>query len=377
MVDQPAYRREAVAAPMYISWGAVIAGAIAASALTFVLITFGAAIGLAIASPSATWRDTSVALALLSGLWLLLTAIASFALGGYLAGRLRATGDSTTADEVELRDGMHGLLVWGLAILIGAALALGLARTAAAPATSNVLAPTASTAEPLLAFELDRLFRADRRPGEAVEPDVRAQAAENHHHQPWACGHGGRGSRLSRSLGHGANWTGPTGCRTPGDRGDCPGPPRYPSRSRQRGDPGLHGGGLPSGGSCGRMVCRRLRRSSSRWRGGPRLLAQSAGSAGKRYAVNWRCCGRPASDRGLDGSAAFAKADAHKAFTAAVRVHDHGVAILQEAARFSRGSSMLRRPPAEISRSCRALQAPGSRRCRCRTYPRPADCSRR
>jgi len=177
MVDQPAYRREAVAAPMYISWGAVIAGAIAASALTFVLITFGAAIGLAIASPSATWRDTSVALALLSGLWLLLTAIASFALGGYLAGRLRATGESTTADEVELRDGLHGLLVWGLAILIGAALALGLARTAAAPATGNVLAPTASTAEPLLAFELDRLFRADRRPGEVVEPDVRAQAA--------------------------------------------------------------------------------------------------------------------------------------------------------------------------------------------------------
>jgi hypothetical protein len=177
MVDQPAYRREAVAAPMYISWGAAIAGAIAASALTFVLITFGAAIGLAVASPSATWRDTSVALALLSGLWLLLTAIASFALGGYLAGRLRATGESTTADEVELRDGLHGLLVWGLAILIGAALALGLARTAAAPATGNVLAPTASTAEPLLAFELDRLFRADRRPGEAVEPDVRAQAA--------------------------------------------------------------------------------------------------------------------------------------------------------------------------------------------------------
>ena len=46
MVDQPPFRREAVANPVYISWGAVIAGAIAASALTFVLITFGAAIGL-------------------------------------------------------------------------------------------------------------------------------------------------------------------------------------------------------------------------------------------------------------------------------------------------------------------------------------------
>jgi hypothetical protein len=176
MVDQPPFRREAVAAPVYISWGAVMAGAIAASALTFVLITFGAAIGLAIASPSATWRDTSVALALLSGLWLLLTAVASFALGGYLAGRLRATVDTTTADEVEFRDGIHGVLVWGLAILIGASLALVAARAAAPQAAGNALAPSAATAEPLLAFELDRLFRADR-PNDTVDPDIRAQAA--------------------------------------------------------------------------------------------------------------------------------------------------------------------------------------------------------
>jgi hypothetical protein len=177
MVDQPPFRRDAVAAPVYIAWGAVIAGAIAASALTFVLITFGAAIGLAIASPSATWRDTSVALALLSGLWLLLTAVASFALGGYLAGRLRTTWDTATAEEVEFRDGIHGILVWGLAIIIGATLAWGTMRAAAPQAASNALAPTAATAEPLLAFELDRLFRADRRAGEAVEPDLRAQAA--------------------------------------------------------------------------------------------------------------------------------------------------------------------------------------------------------
>src|SRR6185503_13864867 len=115
--------------------------------------------------------------ALLSGLWLLLTAVASFALGGYLAGRLRATWDTTTADEVEFRDGIHGVLVWGLAILIGASLALGAVRAAAPQATGNALAPSAATAEPLLAFELDRLFRADRRPNDAVEPDIRAQAA--------------------------------------------------------------------------------------------------------------------------------------------------------------------------------------------------------
>jgi hypothetical protein len=59
--------------------------------------------------------------------------------------------------------------VWGLAILIGASLALGAVR-AAAP-------QSAATVEPLLAFDLDRLFRANRRPNDAVEPDIRAQAA--------------------------------------------------------------------------------------------------------------------------------------------------------------------------------------------------------
>src|SRR5688572_8353548 len=99
MVDQPAYRSEVAAGPVYIGWAGVIAGAIAAAALWFVLMTFGAAIGLAVASPSATWRDTSIALVILSGLWILLSALASFSLGGYLAGRMRTTWGTTVADE--------------------------------------------------------------------------------------------------------------------------------------------------------------------------------------------------------------------------------------------------------------------------------------
>ena len=57
------------------------------------------------------------------------------------------------------------------------ALALSAARATSPQAIGNALVPTAATAEPLLAFELDRLFRTDRRPGDAVEPDMRAQAA--------------------------------------------------------------------------------------------------------------------------------------------------------------------------------------------------------
>ena len=51
-----------------LTWGPAVAGAIAASALAFVLDSFGVAIGLALSSASPAWRDTSFALVLLSGL---------------------------------------------------------------------------------------------------------------------------------------------------------------------------------------------------------------------------------------------------------------------------------------------------------------------
>jgi hypothetical protein len=175
--DLPAHDRGVGAAdPAYLHWKPILAGAIVAAALSFVLISFGSAIGLAVASPSSSWRDTSSALALLGGLWLLLTSLASFGLGGYLAGRLRESWTAAVPDEVEFRDGIHGLLVWGLAIIIGAFLALGATRTVAGRADLTTL--TASTAEPLLAFELDRLFRSDRKPADpANDPEMRAQAA--------------------------------------------------------------------------------------------------------------------------------------------------------------------------------------------------------
>ena len=98
----------------HLHWTPVIAGAIAAAALWFVLLSFGSSIGLAVASPSSSWRDTSWTLALLGGVWLLLTSLASFGLGGYLAGRLRPSWRSAP-HEIEFRDEIHGLVVWGIA----------------------------------------------------------------------------------------------------------------------------------------------------------------------------------------------------------------------------------------------------------------------
>src|SRR6202030_1000702 len=116
------YPDSAASGTIYLAWTPSWVGAIVSAALSFVLLAFGAALGLAVASPSSTWRDTSAVLTLLSGLWLLLTALASFGLGGYLAGRLRIPLRPHTREEVEFRDGIHGLLVWAMAVLIGALL---------------------------------------------------------------------------------------------------------------------------------------------------------------------------------------------------------------------------------------------------------------
>jgi hypothetical protein len=102
----------------YIRWSPSFGGGLIAAAVFFVLITFATAVGLAVSSLSPTWRDTSVGLVVLSGAWVVLTAVGSFALGGYVAGRTRSTWPASP-DEVHFRDGLHGLLVWSIAVILG------------------------------------------------------------------------------------------------------------------------------------------------------------------------------------------------------------------------------------------------------------------
>ena len=77
-------------APGFLQWSPIMLGAFAATALSSVLLTFAVTIGLGVTSTAPTWRDASAALALLSGLYLILQAVLSFGLGGYLAGRIRS-----------------------------------------------------------------------------------------------------------------------------------------------------------------------------------------------------------------------------------------------------------------------------------------------
>jgi hypothetical protein len=148
----------------YWSWGPIVAGAIAATALALVLHSFAAAIGLAVTSTAPTWRDASFALALLSGLYVVLATLAAYGFGGYVAGLLRTRAMPAPNEEVEFRDGMHGLLVWALATLLIAAIGLAIAGALPRLSTSGGAGAATSVArENLIAFDLDRLFRSERR----------------------------------------------------------------------------------------------------------------------------------------------------------------------------------------------------------------------
>jgi hypothetical protein len=162
-----------------VQWGAIIAGGIAAAALASVLHAFAISLGLAVSSPAPTWRDASVALVLASGLYLVLAALASYGLGAYVAARLRAPVETDTRGGVEYRDGMHGLLTWALATLLTGVLAVAAVQALprfAAPSAGSAGPATSVAGENIIAFDLDRLFRGERRP-QADMQGARAEAA--------------------------------------------------------------------------------------------------------------------------------------------------------------------------------------------------------
>jgi hypothetical protein len=144
-----------------IHWPAILGGALAAAALATVLHTFAAAIGLGVSSTAPTWRDSSTALWILSGLYLVLVALASYGLGGYVAGWIRSWSDAVDRDDADTTNGIHGLLVWALATLIMAVVVAFAALAAASLATPSTTSSAGN--EKVIAYDIDRLFRGDGR----------------------------------------------------------------------------------------------------------------------------------------------------------------------------------------------------------------------
>lgn len=105
----------------YIDWASVFGGAVVATAVAGLFAAFGAGIGFS--AISAEPGEGSIRLsAILTALWMAVTLVASYAVGGYIAGRMRRRIDAATPEEVTVRDGINGLVVWGVAMIAGAML---------------------------------------------------------------------------------------------------------------------------------------------------------------------------------------------------------------------------------------------------------------
>jgi len=145
----------------HFQWAAILGGAAVAAGTSLTLHAFAAGIGLSVASAAPTWRDSSSLIWLVGGVYLLFVAIISFAVGGYVAGRMRAPLNIAAA-ETEFRDGMHGLATWGVALVLSAILALGAAAVAAPSSASSGNTPAPSAGETIIATQLDELFRSGK-----------------------------------------------------------------------------------------------------------------------------------------------------------------------------------------------------------------------
>ena len=128
-----------------VSWAAVVAGAVTSCALTLLLLAFGAGVGFSVVSP---WNNSGVSATTFeigTGLYFVVMAMISSALGGYLAGRLRNRWIGVPTTEVHFRDTAHGFLAWALASVLGAILLASPATSLLGGATSGAVQAASSS----------------------------------------------------------------------------------------------------------------------------------------------------------------------------------------------------------------------------------------
>ena len=174
--------------PSAVAWAAIFAGAAAAAVLSLILLILGTGLGLSAMSPWAQEGASAKTLGISTGAWVIFMQLASAALGGYMAGRLRTRWLNLDADEVVFRDSAHGFLTWGVATLFtaallsstitgivgggvraGASVASGVASTATAAAAGGAASAGAEGAKSdggPMSYFVDQLFRSPKaRPG--------------------------------------------------------------------------------------------------------------------------------------------------------------------------------------------------------------------
>lgn len=147
-----------------VSWASILAGAFVAAAVSLALLALGAGLGLASISP---WSGSGVSgstFTNISGAYLLMLAIMSSAIGGYLAARLRTSWTDLHTNEIFFRDTAHGFVTWAFATVLSASLlataSAHLVGATVSGAATGASATGGQAANPNAVF-VDQLFRTD------------------------------------------------------------------------------------------------------------------------------------------------------------------------------------------------------------------------
>ncbi len=102
----------------YVSWGAILAGAVVSGAISLILLNFGAGIGLAAVLDGPRTTPVTGGMVIAIGIWVVWVAVLSGLAGGYVSGRLRNAVAEATEHEREVRDGLHGGVTWAVATVV-------------------------------------------------------------------------------------------------------------------------------------------------------------------------------------------------------------------------------------------------------------------
>src|SRR5476649_132164 len=100
------------------SWGAIIAGALVATAVSLVLFVLGSGLGFASISPWPARGVSATTFAASAAIWLIVMQWIASGLGGYITGRLRTRWVGTQTHEVFFRDTAHGFVTWAVATVL-------------------------------------------------------------------------------------------------------------------------------------------------------------------------------------------------------------------------------------------------------------------
>lgn len=183
MVDQPIVENGTDRS--YVDWAAIFAGAAVASGVMVVLTTFAGGLGLSSFSVD-DGGDISAVWLVITALFIIISMVASYMLGGYITGRMRRPTGAATRDESTVRDGLNGLVVWGLGTVVsalllagvisGGAKVVGSAAETAVQTAGNVIGGTAQGAGQLAGGVISGAGQAvsglAQGAGQAVAPSV-------------------------------------------------------------------------------------------------------------------------------------------------------------------------------------------------------------